>query len=211
MEKKIKIYYRGINKMCRKCYRAGHLWNDCKNRPREWLEYDDEFMLSHNMEDQLYGNWISLVANWRLRNQHLHEDNKARVINQRDYLRSQVEEIKTTMERQRELESVTPLEAEDGGGEKSPPGVVASAEIQKTGSGEDTSRDEQTTEGEKKKLDSLRRAVAELSVSELEELVNSKKRGRPRNDEKWSKQANRRELSRRKSINNSTNQKPTDG
>jgi len=210
--KKIKIYYRGINKMCRKCYRAGHLWNDCKNRPREWLEYVDEFMLSHNMEDQLYGNWISLVANWRLRNQHLHEDNKARVINQRDYLRNQVEEIKTAMERQRELESVTPLETEDGGGEKSPPGVVAGAEIQKTGSGEDTSRSTEE-EGprdnnvggrergneEQGNLDLLRKAVSEMSVEELQEIVNTKKRGRPKNKEKELKQRSKEELRRKAS------------
>jgi len=84
----------------KKCYKAGHLWSVCKNRPREWLEYVDEFMLNQNMEDQLYGNRTNLVSNWRLRYKHLHEGNKARVINQRDYLRLQVKEIKTAMERQ---------------------------------------------------------------------------------------------------------------
>jgi len=55
-----------------------------------------------------------------MRYQHLHEGNKARVINQRDYLRGQVEEIKTEMERQKELESNAPLGVEDGNEEQTP-------------------------------------------------------------------------------------------
>ncbi len=157
----------------------------------------------------MYGNWIGLVANWRLRNQHLHEDNKARVINQRDYLRNQVEEIKTAMERLRELESVMPLETEDGGGEKSPPGVVAGTEIQKTGSAEDTSRstEEEGTRNnnvqrgneDQGNLDLLRKAVSEMSVEELQEIVNTKKRGRPKNKEKELKQRSKEELRRKAS------------
>jgi hypothetical protein len=227
--KKIKIYYRGINKMCRKCYKAGHLWSVCKNRPREWLEYVDEFMLNHNMEDQLYGNWTNLVSNWRLRYKHLHEDNRARVINQRDYLRGQVEEIKTAMERQKELESIAPLAVEDGNDEQTPMESTAplgaedskeeqtplemdrGVETRETSNGEGASGPERAKDGERKKLDSLRKAVSEMSVSELEELVNSKKRGRPKNDEKELKQSSRKELSRRRSVSNNTNKPTTDG
>jgi hypothetical protein len=113
------------------------------------------------------------------------------------------------MERQRELESVTPLGAEDGGGEKSPPGVVAGAEIQKTGSGEDTSRsteeegpqDNNVPRGneEQGNLDLLRKAVSEMSVEELQEIVNTKKRGRPKNKEKELKQRSKEELRRKAS------------
>ena len=70
---------------------------------------------------------------------------------------------------------------------------------------------ERAKDGERKKLDSLRKAVSEMSVSELKELVNSKKRGRPKNDEKELKQSSRKELSRRKSVSNNTNKPTTDG
>jgi hypothetical protein len=200
--KKIKIYHRGIIKMCRKCYKAGHLWSECKNRQREWLEYVDEFMLNHNLEEQLYGNWVRLVSDWRMRNQSLHESNKAKVFNQNDYLRQQVEEIKTTMEKQKDR-IATPPAASDNGEEvpqteSSPQDKVVSSE----GQAED---------GEAKKVDMLRKAVSEMSVEELEEIVSSKKRGRPKNEERELKQLSKKELSKKKSIGNGAIKKPTNG
>ena len=151
------------------------------------------------------------------------------MINQRDYLHGQVKEIKTAMERQKELESIVPLVVEDGNDEQTP--MESSAplgaedskeeqtplemdrgiETQETSNGEGASGPERAKDGERKKLDSLRKAVSEMSVSELEELVNSKKRGRPKNDEKELKQSSRKELSRRKSVSNNTNRPATDG
>ena len=84
-------------------------------------------------------------------------------------------------------------------------------ETRETSNGKGTSGPEQAKDGERKKLDSLRKAVSEMSVSELEELVYSKKRGRPKNDEKELKQSSRKELSRRKSVSNNTNKPTTDG
>jgi hypothetical protein len=46
-----------------------------------------------------------------------------------------------------------------------------------------------------------------MTVEELEEIVSSKKRGRPRKDEKNSKQLSRGELSRKKSISLGRNPK----
>jgi hypothetical protein len=196
--KKIKIYYRGIKKMCRKCYRAGHLWNDCKDKQREWLEYVDEFLLNHTLEEQLYGNWIRLVSDWRVRNQDLHEANKAKVVNQREYLRGQVEEIKTAMERQKEQESA-PLsknrdDKEDQKTDNTPCGEINIGKVQ-------------TKESQEKKIDALREEVSNMTVEELEEIVSSKKRGRPRKEEKDSKQLSKREQSRKKSISSGPNPK----
>jgi len=196
--KRIKIYYRGIKKMCRKCYKTGHLWNDCKNRQREWLEYVDEFLLNHTLEEQLYGNWIKLVSDWRVRNQDLHEANKAKVVSQREYLRGQVEEIKTAMERQKEQESASsPMQRADKEDQQT---NNTSGGVINIGKG-------QTKEGRETRIDALREEVSNMTVEELEEIVSSKKRGRPRKEEKNSKQLSRGELSRKKSISLGRNPK----
>jgi hypothetical protein len=133
------------------------------------------------------------------------------------------------LERQKELESIAPLAVEDGNDEQTPMESTAplgaedskeeqtplemdrGIETRETSNGEGASSHERAKDGERKKLDSLRKAVSEMSVSELEELVNSKKRGRPKNDEKELKQSSRKELSRRRSVSNNTNKPTTDG
>jgi hypothetical protein len=109
------------------------------------------------------------------------------------------------------MESIAPLGAEDSKGEQTPLEMEEGIETRETSNGEGTSGPEQAKDGEKKKLDSLRKAVSEMSVSEFKELVNSKKRGRPKNNEKELKKSSRKELSRRKSDSNSTNKITTDG
>ena len=209
--KKIKIYYRGIRKMCRKCYRAGHLWNDCKNRQREWVEYVDEFMLNHTLEEQMYGNWIRLVLDWRIRNQDLHEGNKAKVVNQKEYLRGQVEEIKTAMERQKEQESAPASGSKD---DKEEHGSANEVESTATGacgavpvSSPIPTENQVVGDEALSKEELLRKAVMSMTVEELEEIANTKKRGRPKNEDKELKQLSRQVLNRKKSVGGGANQK----
>ena len=49
-----------------------------------------------------------------------------------------------------------------------------------------------------------------MTVEELEEIVKSKKRGRPKKDEKDLRELSRKELDRKKSTNSGPNPKITD-
>ena len=49
-----------------------------------------------------------------------------------------------------------------------------------------------------------------MTVEELEEIVNSKKRGRPKKDEKELRQLSKKELNRKKSISSGPNPKTAD-
>ena len=46
----------------------------------------------------------------------------------------------------------------------------------------------------------LRKAVSGMSIEELEEIVNVKKQGRPKNDDKELRQLSKQELNRKKSA-----------
>ena len=53
----------------------------------------------------------------------------------------------------------------------------------------------------------LRKAVMSMTVEELEEIANTKKRGRPKNEDKELKQLSRQVLNRKKSVGGGANQK----
>ena len=74
--KKIKIYHKGIKKLCLNCYEAGHFKKDCKEERKDWLDYVDAFMLAEKLTDDYYGNWAKLVAGWREKNPAKHDLNK---------------------------------------------------------------------------------------------------------------------------------------
>ena len=144
----------------------------------------------------LYGNWNRMVSDWRVKQPDLHKENEARVVTQRDYLRDQFEEIKTAMDRQKEQESAfalhkkalkTPLQTPTTENEEHYSGHVTQPGLDKEQ--EETSKEE-----------SLRKAVSEMSMEELEEIVNAKKRGRPKNDDKELRQLSKQELNRKKSA-----------
>ena len=69
---------------------------------------------------------------------------------------------------------------------------------------------EQTKESQEKKIDALRKEVSNMTVEELEEIVKSKKRGRPKKDEKELRQLSKKELDRKKSISGGPNPKNAD-
>ena len=77
--KKIRIYHKGIKKQCVNCYETGHFKRDCKNERKEWLDYVDYFMLSTPLPEGLYGNWVRMVEEWRMKNPEKHSRNRAGV------------------------------------------------------------------------------------------------------------------------------------
>jgi hypothetical protein len=140
----------------------------------------------------------------------------AKVVNQREYLRSQVEEIRTTMERQKEQEQATP--SVTGVGKENQETATsavpdAGREVPQTSSkpnSESGSGEEQTRESQEKKIDALRKEVSNMTVEKLEEIIKSKKRGRPKKDEKELRQLSKKELDRKKSISGGPNPKNAD-
>jgi hypothetical protein len=61
--RKIKVYYRGITKLCINCYKPGHIRKDCQNQTVGWITYVENFMSENNLDDSLYGNWKKIVGN----------------------------------------------------------------------------------------------------------------------------------------------------
>ncbi len=76
--KKIRIYHKGIAKLCSKCYGGGHLRQDCQNEQDNWLSYVDNHMIRWDLDESYYGRWCSRIADWRLANEVAHGRNRQR-------------------------------------------------------------------------------------------------------------------------------------
>jgi len=62
---KIKIYYRGIEKMCTKCYGCGHIKKDCNKEQVPWIKYVAEFINQYDdIPDELFGRWMKSATLW---------------------------------------------------------------------------------------------------------------------------------------------------
>ena len=60
--RRVKIYYRGIQKLCTKCF-GGHLCRNCSDEKAPWLSYVRSFVESNSdFDDEMYGNWIQILA-----------------------------------------------------------------------------------------------------------------------------------------------------
>lgn len=63
--KKLKIHYRGIQKLCTKCYGPGHMRKDCSENEVHWLEYFGLFRETYPTIDKAhYGRWNRLYDMW---------------------------------------------------------------------------------------------------------------------------------------------------
>ena len=61
--KRIRIYYRGIQKLCSRCF-GNHPRKNCRSAKRRWVDYVLDFM-GHYTEipNELYGRWFEVVNN----------------------------------------------------------------------------------------------------------------------------------------------------
>ena len=73
--KKIRIFHKGIAKLCSRCYRKGHLRSDCPNKSDDWLTYVDRYMINEDLDETFYGKWVNRIAEWRLINPDIHQAN----------------------------------------------------------------------------------------------------------------------------------------
>ena len=61
--KRIRIYYRGIQKLCSRCF-GNHPRKNCRSAKRRWVDYVLDFMGYHTeIPGELYGRWLGVVNN----------------------------------------------------------------------------------------------------------------------------------------------------
>lgn len=85
--KKVKIYYKGIEKLCTNCYHPGHMKAECKNRKITWLQYVEKFMEDNiDVPARLYGRWINVV---RAAKMNLTQDSTTTLIPERNLSRTE--------------------------------------------------------------------------------------------------------------------------
>lgn len=65
--RKVRIYYRGINKVCTNCYQGGHNKQECENGRMTWVEYVSNFIDDNpDFEKEMFGRWIHITRRWKL-------------------------------------------------------------------------------------------------------------------------------------------------
>ncbi len=108
--KKIWIYYKGIPKLCTKCFTHGHLRQACDNDQDDWMTYLDRFMINSELEDELFGKWVGRIADWRLSNADLHQRNMANY--EADWEREKERRLKQQDEAEKIIKSFSTLEVQ---------------------------------------------------------------------------------------------------
>ena len=59
--KRIRIYYRGIQKLCPRCF-GNHPRKNCKSEKRRWVDYVLDFMGQYqDIPDEIYGRWYQVI------------------------------------------------------------------------------------------------------------------------------------------------------
>ena len=59
--KRIRIYYRGIQKLCPRCF-GNHPRKNCRSEKRRWIDYVLEFMEHYTtIPESLYGRWLGVI------------------------------------------------------------------------------------------------------------------------------------------------------
>ncbi len=66
--KKIKIYYKGIEKRCLKCFGTRHLKKDCTSARKVWMEYVSDLMFETGFDLKMLGDAQKYLEKWRSEN-----------------------------------------------------------------------------------------------------------------------------------------------
>jgi len=192
--KRIKIYHRGIKRMCENCFGSGHYRATCPRAKVEWMAYVDYFIMESGFEKEMFGRWIPRVNDWQIVNGQVHQENldflgrKREVESTRNKsLAQSAASIAKTLKEQQTASEV----ARD----KEPGDVQGQEEKEKAPESLDR---EPEPEREDKEVRKLSKTVEDMTVEELEKLLSVKKRGRPSNADKKDKAAKQRELNRKK-------------
>ena len=59
--KRIRIYYRGVQKLCSRCF-GNHPRRNCRSEKRRWVDYVLEFMEHYqDIPNEIYGRWFKVI------------------------------------------------------------------------------------------------------------------------------------------------------
>jgi hypothetical protein len=184
--KRVKIYYKGISKVCVNCLRPGHKRFQCENQRLDWLSYVDQFMMDSNLDPEFFGKWVERVSDWRLKQSREHESNMEQLEQKKQLERERAEKRKTdvseitrVLSEQRsasdqEKSSRQKNQEKKSREQKNPEELTTLGETQNKRGNEDSTTPQQ--------VQTLDEALESMSVEEFVEI--KKKRGRPKNEEK---------------------------
>jgi len=78
--RRIKVYYRGINKLCTSCF-GRHARRDCKNKKAQWVDYVRDFVNKNpQISNDQYGKWISILERETRQETIHHEHHRAKQV-----------------------------------------------------------------------------------------------------------------------------------
>jgi hypothetical protein len=88
--KKIRIYYKGIDKRCVKCFGTGHLKKDCTSARKDWMEYVSDLMFETGFDLEMLGDAKKYLEKWRSENE-MKTNAKVMACRERNELKTQEE------------------------------------------------------------------------------------------------------------------------
>jgi len=186
--KKIKVYHKGIKKMCSNCYQAGHLRMACQSNRVDWMSYVDNFVLNSGLDETYFGKWMEKLQNWRETMDDVHaknvqraEENRKRKEEMTKRRRETVEEITGILQAQKQQEAVQEQGCEDKHEEGETTPEIADARQNTAGVAEDEgARDRGRKKQTKQRLSEsdetslLQDAFSSLTVDQLSGLLKAK-------------------------------------
>ena len=190
MGQKVRVYYRGITKLCINCYQPGHIKKNCKNSTVGWIDYVQKFKEEHDFSDELYGNWIKILGlnqvrkeKEKQRRQHLEdvrnqkEGEKATTQDEEENVEPEEESLPENL-RGKRLPTDSEEQPQPSRVEKPRENQEKSANQEKAGQNSKTSNQksqelENTTESEKRKEDDKK---TEKSIPRTKRFVLGKKK-----------------------------------
>jgi hypothetical protein len=193
--KRIKVYHRGIKRICQNCFCSGHYRVNCSQKRVDWMDYVDYFILESGFDEEMFGKWVQRVNDWRITNGQTHEENK-RFVNQskeaekakKILLAESRDSITKTLEEQATASSMVE-EGED------------TVTVVESDEREDANQPAEGTESENGGgvVEKMSLAVENMSVEELERELSIRKKGRPSHEDRKERALKKKELDKKKS------------
>ena len=220
--KKIKIYHRGINKMCSNCYQTGHLRTACQRDRVDWMSYVDSFVLNSGLDETYFGKWMEKLQNWREtmddsheRNVRQSELNRKRKEEMADKRKEAVGEINNILQAQKQQGSLvdTRIEHEDPPSENEehpdPPRSENVPQASRVVEKEKQEKKKPTKQKqpEQDETDLLQEAFLSLTVEQLNGLLKAKsvRAGRKSKADAKEEEELRKALAKKMAGNQNTN------
>ena len=159
--RRIKIYYRGIRKLCTSCF-GKHFRKDCNNEKVQWIDYVAQFVNDNpDFTKEQYGNWITILERRK----------KQDIINKEHFQSKQQPTEGTTMkEQEQEHEHV-------GGSGQGEEGIVSANDQPESQTGETPHESEtqaDTTPGQQEEIDEPKASDYKIPESDedLAEMID---------------------------------------